>query len=97
MTAKPNELHVFHDGMDWYVATNEEDSLVLRDEFLERGESDGGLGPEYKPMAQLPDDELVGVLCNSLGEPDDHGKGVKRTAAEWAKRQGRGVLCSRDF
>ena len=62
-----------------------------------RGDDEEPTGSEYKAMAQLPDEELIGVLCNSKGEPDDRGKGVKRAAAEWAKRQGRGVLCSRDY
>lgn len=89
------DLHVFHDGMGWYVAESENDALVIRVVF--RGDDDEPVGPEYKSMSQVPDGELISVLCNEREEPDDHGKGVKRTAAEWAARQGRGVLCSRDF
>lgn len=83
------DLHVFHDEEDWYVAHSVSDAESLRDAHY----------GEARPteMLQLPEDKIIGVLCNEKGEPDDWGKGVDLTAAEWAAKQGRGYLCSVDF
>jgi len=86
------DLHVFHDGEDWYVAQSLADAEELRDAHY----------GEARPteMRQLPDDKMIGILCDEQGQPSDGGKGdegVDLTAAQWATRQGRGYLCSRDF
>lgn len=86
------ELHVFHDGQDWYIAMDAADAHVLR-----VGLYSDELPEDAGPLEQLPDDEIVGVLCNENGRPDDHGTGVNKAAGEWAKQEGRGVLCSMEF
>lgn len=87
-----NELHVFHDGQDWYIANDAADAHALRVAMY-----DGEPPEDAGVLEQLPDAEVVGVLCNDFGRPDDHGTGIKKTAAEWVAQEGRCVLCSSDF
>ncbi len=86
------ELNVFHDGQDWFVAESIEDAALIRSEMYPDEEPE-----DFEELSRLPDDEVIGVLCNELGEPDDHGTALNKTASEWARQVGRGVLCSTDF
>lgn len=85
------KLHVFHDGQDWFIAADAMDAAAVRAELYPHEAPE-----DFDALAQIPEDEVIGVLCNEQGKPDDHGVGVNKTAAEWAAQEGRGVLCSRD-
>lgn len=89
MTTQPTELHVFDDGEDWYVAHDASDAAELR--RVHYGEERPG------ELEKLSANKLIGILCDENGEPSDSGKGVDLAATEWAAKQGRGYLCSRDF
>lgn len=47
--------------------------------------------------ALLPDDKIISIVCDENGEISDHGESVERTAAEWAAREGRGLLASSEY
>jgi len=88
--AEEPALHVFLIGdCDHVVAKDEEDAWGEWEELtgMDKEEVDG-------KIKQEPDDKVLGVLPD---EGDDGEKAVYLPCAEWAKREGRGFLCSSEF
>lgn len=83
-------LKVWHDGNDWIIAESAAAACDLANKMY------GSEEAEVDDFNALADDCVIGVICED-GKPSDQGVGVKKTAAEWAAQEGRGVLCSRDF
>jgi hypothetical protein len=84
------DLKVWHDGNDWVIAESALEACVLVNKMYGSEEAQPG------DFGIVPDGEPIGVLCED-GKPSDSGVGVKKTAAEWAAQEGKGILCSRDF
>jgi hypothetical protein len=89
-------LHVFHQGDDgwWVVARDPEDAWDVALVGF------GGDRADYESdsvFEQWPDDRPLTILCNAEGHPDESGEHVTRPCGEWAAREGRGILCSRDY
>ena len=98
-TTPPDELtaetlHCYTDGTDTVVALSPEDALLAWAEHIGdieyRDEGDASFG-------QLPDDKPLSIICDEDGNPDDEGEAITKTAAEWARDQGRGFLCSTEY
>ncbi len=91
----PSELHVFKTDVDWWVASSVEDVKALMlwhwgdPETVNEAVEDGVL--------QLPDEAIIKIVCDEHGEISDSGESVPRTAAEWAAREGRGLLASTEY
>lgn len=90
-------LHVFHDDCEWWVAESLEECWEL---FLK----DKGVSRDYYEayeFEQLPEDKIISILCERDAEgvwrPSDGGEYVEKTAAEWAKQQGKGMLCTTEY
>lgn len=90
------QLKVFHDGSDWFVAADAAEARRMRMRMIY-----GPDATQEDPRDMLADFEEytkdLGIICDPDGEPDEEGERVTLPASEWAKRNGKGILCSRDF
>ena len=86
------ELHVFQSQCDWWVATDEAEAAKMLEEHY--GDTVEEMDEEFR---LLPDDEVIKIVCDEDGRISDSGESVPRTAAEWAKREGRGLLASTEY
>lgn len=93
-----SELHVYRSQCDWWVAQTIDDAWAQMEKHY--GETRAEI-QTYDELTLLADDETIRVLCEKdaagVMRPSDGGEYVTKTAAEWAKQEGRGMLCSTEF
>lgn len=89
---EPVTLHVYTTSCDWWVAESEEAAALMHKEHY--GET---LEEMCDDLTLLPGDKIIRIVCDENGEISDHGESVERTAAEWAAREGRGLLASSEY
>lgn len=90
-------LQVYKNGCDWVVAESLDDCWERYTKLTGIQRSDEDMGQEADPFGRVPDDVIIKILVNDKGEIDDHGKPLALTAAEWANREGAGLLCSSEY
>ncbi len=91
-----DDLHVFGDDCEWVVAASLEDAKAV---LTEMGAT---LDDDFDETWAQEDDEMGHTIwCDSGGHPaEPHAAGnapVTLTCAEWAKRCGRGYLCTTEY
>lgn len=84
-------LHVFTNENEWYVARDLDDAYLAMEEHSGTKREDVD---RFDELLQMRDDESLGVICDGDGVISDEGDELVMTAAQWAKREGRGFLCS---
>lgn len=85
MDDKMTELHCYTNGTDTVVASDEDDGASVVAEHLgERVEDVGALH-------RVDDATVLKIL------DEETGASVAKTAAEWARSNGRGFLCSTEW
>ncbi len=97
------ELHVYDNGSDWFVAESPEEARRFCGEFLGL-ESDA---PPVEEFSRVPDETLLPIRFEEepkqgwpTGEFKKHGqyeRSYRLTARRWASFHGRGYLASRDI
>ena len=90
-----DDLHVWHNGYDWVVATTAEDARAVEHEVSLGGvcSHDDACDCEGDGWEQWPDDKTV-----TIHDLDgDEGPTQTKTCAEWVAQQGRGFLCSTEY
>ena len=89
------DLRVFEFGPDYVVARSRDDAWTVYIEHVggDRGDYDG------EDMEPVSPDFVIGIYVDADGHLTDEsdGEALRLTAAEWAKREGRGFLCSSEF
>ena len=90
-----NKLHVFQVGPDTVIAVDTDDAWAVWCAHPSESRVDYDTGPDT--MQQLPDDQVIVVLVDDLGNISDVGKAVGKTAARWTEIEGRGFLCSTEY
>ncbi len=92
-------LHVFQIGdCDWVVASNIDDARVVWCEF-QGGKPEDMLDEDGFYVVELPDDSLLGFVCDEHGEVCEVGAGttIKRPCNEWATKLGHGFFGSTEI
>lgn len=84
-------MKVFKNDCDHYIAADIDDAWKAFEELT--GEKRADYDDEF---VEVPGDTIIKILCED-GRPSDSGELVERTAAEWAEREPRGMLCSTEF
>jgi hypothetical protein len=89
------DLHVYKLGPDWFVAESPEDALACAAEYYHAM----GVEPQDSEPALEPDDKLLQISRRVAScEVESHVPAVDvRSCAEWAKSNGRGLLCSTEW
>lgn len=90
------ELHVYSNDHETIVAESIDDAVVIWAEYT----GYECLTLEDTHLELVESDKVIPIWCNAKGEPDEpEAEGVlvlRRTAAEWARQRGRGLLCCVD-
>lgn len=88
------ELHIFTNEIDWVIARDLDDAY---DALKEHNGTERHEIEPFDPLFRMDDSEKLGIMVNSQGEIDDNGETLTLVADEWAKREGRGFLCSTEY
>jgi hypothetical protein len=86
-------LRVYTNGTDFYVAESLNECWALFEKHTGERRADY---EEHDPFGQLVAEMPVKILCEN-GKPSDSGEFLTKTAAEWAKQEGKGFLCSTEY
>ena len=88
-------LHVFTDGCEWWVGESVES--VLRQQREDCGLAEEDQDPE--DWGQAGDDTPLTIAVDADGHITDSDVSVPvtLTCAEWAAREGGGLLCTEDY
>ncbi len=88
------QLHVFSDDVDWYIARSVQDAMALQRNHGGMREVD----QEPETWLQAPDDGPLSIHMDDTGNASDgNAPLVTKTCAEWIAEKGRGFLCSTEY
>lgn len=93
LAIEPGTLHVYYAEPDKFVAESMKEATAMA---VTHGHHPGDLERNEYPE-ELPDDKVIGIFCDDSGAISDSGNVVKRTAADWAARNGKGFLCTEEL
>jgi len=86
------KLSVYATECDWWVAAS---VAEVEEMYLKRyGDTVQAMCDEIE---LLPDDRVLKIMCDEDGQISDSGEAIPRMAAEWAIREGRGLLASTEL
>jgi hypothetical protein len=103
-------LHVYYDNnSEWVVAESPEEAQAIW--MKEMGMTEDDIDSDELLFEQWPDDKEMGVRFEYIPEgmtdeeanewldqdPENGWKKLTKTCGEWAKKQGKGCLCSSEF
>lgn len=95
--ALPILLHVYSDGCEWYTGETLEQAHGARSLWM--GIDPDGDGDNHLEL--VPDGATISIWTDPEGIitlPDDDGASTMvLTAAEWARREGYGFLCTTEY
>lgn len=91
----PILLHVYSDGFEWYTGETLGHAYGAREDYS------GVTLDEDNSLELVPDHHPISIWTDPEGAiayPDDDGaETLVLTAAEWARREGRGFLCTTEY
>lgn len=93
----PIPLYVFSNDYEWYVAANLDEAYGHREDWNGTVREDDNEGSE---LVQLSPRHHISIYVDPDGyiAPVDEGdETVSLTAAEWARREGPGFLCTTEY
>lgn len=104
-----DELHCFTNGTDTVVAHDIEDARVAMREYLDESDTESIRSIDDEKELSIWQDEVLcrGEECPKCGHArsstrNGHDRTCpigcpRKTAAEWARENGRGFLCSTEY
>ncbi len=95
----PLPLHVFHADEAWFVAHSWADFREVLMQHNDWYDEDEDLHETLDDSVQCDPNKVMGICWDPVRQEltDDTRHTKRLTMAEWAQREGRGYLCSRDF
>jgi hypothetical protein len=88
-------VKVYANGIEWWVAHDMAHlaELYVAHTGLDLGDDDA-IGDGW---SEVPAEKVIGIVIDDHGDISDSGAALKLTAAEWAEREGPGLLCSSEY
>lgn len=100
-TEPPEQLHVQHNGTEWWIAATPEAAREAMniELFMSKGTPEE-LDGENREWTQLADDKLLHIFEQednvSCGD-EGHSNCKRQTMADWVRECGPGFLCSTEW